>query len=85
MRKVDSSGIITSFAGIGVQGLFGDQGLATLARFNGPQRGYAYTLGVHKFQNIPNIPNMRGTIEFDTPLSGAAEIGALGIRIPARL
>ena len=40
----------------------------------------AFTLGVDKFQNVPNILNIRGTIEFDKPPNG--QIGALGIRIP---
>ena len=45
-----------------------------------PYGHYAFTLGSDKFQNIPNILNMRGTIEFDKPPNG--QIGALGIRIP---
>lgn len=45
-----------------------------------PNGHYAFTLGSDKFQNIPNILNMRGTIEFDKPPNG--RIGALGIRIP---
>jgi hypothetical protein len=55
-------------------------GTITLA----PNGHYAFTLGVDKFQNIPNIGNIRGTIEFDTPQTPAGiAIGALGIRIPA--
>ena len=46
-----------------------------------PNGHYAFTLGIDRYQNIPNILNIRGTIEFVTP-QGAA-IGALGIRIPA--
>jgi hypothetical protein len=46
-----------------------------------PNGHYAFTLGVDRYQSVPNIGNIRGTIEFDTP-AGVA-IGALGIRIPA--
>ena len=41
---------------------------------------YAFTLGVDRYQSVPNILNIRGTIEFLAPLG--ASIGALGIRIP---
>jgi len=37
VRKVDTSGIITTFAGAGAAGFSGDTGLATHARLNGPQ------------------------------------------------
>ncbi len=39
---------------------------------------YAFTLVTDKY---PATANIRGTIEFDSPAS--AQIGALGIRIPA--
>ena len=39
---------------------------------------YAFTLGSDRY---PGTKNIRGTIEFDTP--AGAQIGALGIRIPA--
>jgi hypothetical protein len=39
---------------------------------------YAFTLGTDKY---PAAATIRGTIEFDTP--PGAQIGALGIRIPA--
>ena len=39
---------------------------------------YAFTLGIDKY---PATANIRGTIEFDKPAN--AQIGALGIRIPA--
>jgi hypothetical protein len=39
---------------------------------------YAFTLGTDRYQAAANI---RGTIEFDKPVG--AQIGALGIRIPA--
>ena len=45
-----------------------------------PNGHSAFTLGIDKFQNVPNILNIRGTIEFDKPPN--AHIGALGIRIP---
>ena len=37
VRKVDTSGIITTFAGAGAKGFSGDTGLATHARLNRPQ------------------------------------------------
>src|SRR5690242_6194809 len=37
VRKVDTSGIITTFAGAGAAGFSGDNGLATHARLNTPQ------------------------------------------------
>lgn len=37
IRKVDSSGLITTFAGTGTAGYTGDGGLATLAKLNYPQ------------------------------------------------
>src|ERR1700722_4342814 len=36
VRKVDTSGVITTFAGTGVAGYSGDGGLATMAQLNGP-------------------------------------------------
>ena len=42
------------------------------------ERAHAFTLGTDKY---PATANIRGTIEFDTP--AGAQIGALGIRIPA--
>jgi hypothetical protein len=45
-----------------------------------PNGHSAFTLGVDRFQNVPNILTIRGTIEFDKPVN--AQIGALGIRIP---
>jgi hypothetical protein len=39
---------------------------------------YAFTLGTDRY---PGTLAIRGTIEFDTPAN--AQIGALGIRIPA--
>ncbi len=45
-----------------------------------PNGHVAFTLGIDKFQNVPNILNIRGTIEFDKPPN--TSIGALGIRIP---
>ena len=42
-----------------------------------PNGHLAFTLAVDKY---PTTSNIRGTIEFDTPLG--AQIGALGIRIP---
>ena len=65
---------VTVRNGAGTQ-LFNDT--ITLA----PNGHYAFTLGVDRYQNVPNILTIRGTIEFDTP--AAAAIGALGIRIPA--
>ncbi len=43
-----------------------------------PNGHYAFTLGVDRY---PGTANIRGTVEFDTP--AGAQIGALGIRIPA--
>ncbi len=50
-----------------------------------PPNGHlAFTLGIDKFQNVPNIGNIRGTIEFLTPTTPVGvTIGALGIRMPA--
>ena len=44
-----------------------------------PNGHYAFTLGVDRYQNIPSILSIRGTIEFLTPQG--VSIGALGIRI----
>ena len=43
-----------------------------------PNGHYAFTLGRDKY---PATANIRGTIEFDTP--AGAQIGAVGIRMPA--
>ena len=43
-----------------------------------PNGHYAFTLGTDRY---PAALAIRGTIEFDTP--AGAQIGALGIRIPA--
>ena len=62
-----------------------DAGLAlsggTITLVLAPNGHYAFTLGIDQFQNVPNILNIRGTIEFDAPTG--VTIGALGIRIPA--
>jgi NHL repeat len=46
VRKVDTSGIITTFAGVGALGFSGDTGLATHAKLNGPQGVCAAPSGV---------------------------------------
>ena len=46
VRRVDTSGIITTFAGAGAAGFSGDTGLATHARLNGPQGVCAAPSGV---------------------------------------
>ncbi len=46
-----------------------------------PNGHSAFTLGIDKFQNIPNVGSIRGTVEFATPQG--ATIGALGIRMAA--
>ncbi len=46
VRRVDTSGIITTFAGAGAAGFSGDTGLATHARLNGPQGVCASPSGV---------------------------------------
>jgi hypothetical protein len=43
-----------------------------------PNGHYAFTLGTDRY---PAALTIRGTIEFDTPAE--AQIGALGIRMPA--
>jgi hypothetical protein len=44
----------------------------------GPNGHYAFTLGIDRYIGTGSL---RGTIEFDTP--AGAQIGALGIRMPA--
>ncbi len=49
-----------------------------------PNGHYAFTLGLDRYQTVPNILNIRGTIEFATPqFPVGIVIGAVGIRIPA--
>jgi hypothetical protein len=43
-----------------------------------PNGHYAFTLGTDRYAGTATL---RGTIEFDTP--AGAQIGALGIRMPA--
>jgi hypothetical protein len=52
--------------------------LATDSLTLSPNGHYAFTLGIDRY---PQVLSIRGTIEFDTP--PGAQIGALGIRIPA--
>ncbi len=52
--------------------------LATDAIAMAPNGHYAFTLGTDRY---PSTSTIRGTIEFDQP--AGAQIGALGIRIPA--
>jgi sugar lactone lactonase YvrE len=47
VRKVNSSGVITTFAGSGVTGCSGDGGPATLAEINGP-----FGIGVDQSNNV---------------------------------
>ncbi|HVA97818.1 MAG TPA: T9SS type A sorting domain-containing protein [Bacteroidia bacterium] len=45
IRKVNTSGVISSFAGTGTSGFSGDRGVATLARLNVPMSVYADASG----------------------------------------
>lgn len=47
IRKIDTAGIITTFAGIGTQNYSGDGGPASLAEFNHP-----YDIAIDKYSNI---------------------------------
>jgi hypothetical protein len=70
---------ITNFAGNGLPGYQGDNGPAIQAEVDNVAGGRgAFTLGTDRY---PFALNIRGTIEFATPVGAA--IGALGIRIPA--
>ena len=90
IRMVDTSGIISTFAGNGQSGFYGDGGPATAAEFNGPS-GIAFdTIGnlyiVDQYNNRVRKIDLSGTISTvvgtgiggwsgDGGLASAAELG----------
>ena len=56
VRKVDTSGFITTFAGVGAAGFNGDAGLATRVKLDGPQGVCAAPSGV-VYVTDPGSPN----------------------------
>jgi sugar lactone lactonase YvrE len=84
IRKVDSSGIITTVAGNGIQGFSGDGGPATAASLNLPNDVTADSAGnlyIADWINLRiRIVDKSGTIQ---TLVGAGPFGYNGDRLPA--
>ena len=73
VRKVDTFGIITTYAGDGEQGFSGDGGLANAAELNNP-----YYLTIDKWNNLYIADNGNNRIRKVTPIP--ASIAALSVQ-----
>ncbi len=95
VRKVDTSGIITTFAGVGAAGFSGDTGLAIHARLNGPQgvcvapSGVVYVTdpGNHRVRAIAAngiITTVAGTASTRSSGDGGQATSAGMVNLPVR-
>lgn len=86
VRKINSAGIITTYAGTGIAGTygFGDGGPATKARLSGPTGVSVDNLGnlyiADQGNNCIRKVNSAGTI---TTIAGSGIVGSIGIPGPA--
>lgn len=95
VRKVDTSGIITTFAGVGVPGFSGDTGLATAAKLNAPTGVcvgpsgdvYVNDVGNHRVRKIAASTGIITTVAGSGSVTPGGDGGpaiSAGLHVPIR-
>lgn len=84
IRKVSTSGIISTYAGNGLSGFSGDGGPATAARFNGPLKMAFDNIGnLYVADHYNNRVRKISTTGVITTVAGTGSLGYSGDGIPA--